>query len=1431
MPYENEIIIANVTSEGLVAGTEAAGADAGKIIIEEAGVLNNGTASATGKIVVSNGGLVSGVDVMRTGSLTISGGGTVSNANIESGGTVSILSGATLDGGRIYGGDAMHSSTCVVFSGGTAKNLAISGARVFVNAGGLGISNSVDRGVGYLVWGEAQDTTVNSGWFMIYDGATASRTTIRKGKLDVSSGAYADSVTVSGGSVVVLGTGRADNVVVSKGGSAIMRGQGVISNIDVYSGANIQLSGGVVSGGRVESGATFRVSKGAEVVGITLYGGLAYTDAFSVNTGGIARNAQVSGARFNVYGSAFDTVVAKAGAAQLVYGGLVSGTILLSGWEHLSAGASGYNTVLSGGYQTVHGSKSLAVSTTISKGYQNVFSGATAIDTVVSSGASIFVSGAVASRLTLVGAVSTVSCRGISGTTYYGTATLTPRALAFISSGGVVRDMVLSSGGSVNVYKGGVISNFYAVDSMNVLVANGAEIIGGSACGDKYSWTENYTSGGSTVKLSTSGGTVWGYINSGTVIRNFTLKTVTGAVNGAWYWMGTAGARSYSYDVTVEKMGRFQISRGTVERTQVLSGGTMRLYRYAAGDAAIANNTYVSGVYKGTRAQVFVNNETQMNDTVIGSGGQVWVSAGGTANRTLVNPNGILLVSSGGQATVDFNPWQGTITSNAGANVTYNARNYGVYLGNTTKGTVSRFNEKANFAVESGFSAMIYGGATLTDAAIESSGWMIFSGGVVNGLDIADKGSGHVSNGGVVSDVTISSGGFLSIRTGGRVTNIVVSAGGHFGIYNQAAGATIYGEFVLDLAGAKGLSQYMVYSAYQNIQSAHRLVKASEEIGNYEYYLISRTFDEAANYTFDLSVGGNVYTMAKDREIVDPLAKMTCGITSSSFTSGTYTLYDLRLVTAVDGGYVIDAVDTAAALATNGAAVNTADKMARWTSDTAADAVVNVASGMTTGNAWLELDGVELTKALYGTAENQAFAGAVNYKVNAGTTVKQLAAGAAKGGSVAAVNVTVAGGEFTNAFYAGGFGSVADRVKVDIADGTFSTNVFAGALCNYRATNTATTEGDILLKIVDGDFSKCLYAGAAVMAGNDFSAAAPVHTAGDITVELSGGTATGLDFCVYGGGYATGTNGANNATAAYTAGDVDITVSGGTWGGAPRGGRGIFGGVYAAGVIASVDDVDISIATGTVQNVYGGGWAQSNGTSIVTGDVAITISGGSVGHVFGGGAYSSASGGSTNVAGDVTITISGGTINGNVYAGGQLENSTVAGDATVVFTGAGAYTCGVYGYVTPPSATEGGTKTLDLTTFTGTLSGDIGGFDEVKFTTATAATLTAAAANVDNDEWVFDLAGTAGASPMLTWQDGTFAGDTVVLNLDGATVAPAAGWSIAAGLADANAKYTVNWSFATYDLALGEKIFGGDYDGYSLNVDGETGVLKFSKLA
>ena len=84
---------------------------------------------------------------------------------------------------------------------------------------------------------------------------------------------------------------------------------------------------------------------------------------------------------------------------------------------------------------------------------------------------------------------------------------------------------------------------------------------------------------------------------------------------------------------------------------------------------------------------------------------------------------------------------------------------------------------------------------------------------------------------------------------------------------------------------------------------------------------------------------------------------------------------------------------------------------------------------------------------------------------------------------------------------------------------------------------------------------------------------------------------------------------------------------------------------------------------------------------------------------------------------------------------------------------------------------------------------------------------------------------------MLTWEGGSFAGDTVELDLTGAT-APASVWQIATGLTAADAAFSVNTGDAAKSLALGDRIWGGVYDGYGFSFDAENGgLLKFSKLA
>ena len=265
--------------------------------------------------------------------------------------------------------------------------------------------------------------------------------------------------------------------------------------------------------------------------------------------------------------------------------------------------------------------------------------------------------------------------------------------------------------------------------------------------------------------------------------------------------------------------------------------------------------------------------------------------------------------------------------------------------------------------------------------------------------------------------------------------------------------------------------------------------------------------------------------------------------------------------------------------------------------------------------------------------------------------------------------------------------------------------------------------------------------------------------------------------------------------------------------------------VSASKVTAEAGNVTLTITGGEMGNVYGGGWSQKGGTSIV-GDVNLSISGGTVANVFGGGSTST-SGGST-YAEDVTITVSGGAITGAIYARGQGTDDHVTGTATVKFTGAEDLGCEVYGYSYVGSTANDATLTFNG--YTGTFSGKVGGFSSIAFNDGAAATI-ANTADVSNGAWEFDLSARDAEladTSLLTWSNADFAGDTVKVSFADATQAQA-GWSIA------DAAFTG----ATFDLWIGGSeiasvaydtaIADGDWAGWKFTSVG--GTLKFANLA
>jgi hypothetical protein len=741
--------------------------------------------------------------------------------------------------------------------------------------------------------------------------------------------------------------------------------------------------------------------------------------------------------------------------------------------------------------------------------------------------------------------------------------------------------------------------------------------------------------------------------------------------------------------------------------------------------------------------------------------------------------------------------------------------------GSVTGGNVNMYDGVMSDTAISGSVKVVLSGGTLADIDLQ---WgQIFScyGGTFSGGTIARPVSVYTVSNFHAEDLTIASGGLLRQQTNtatgqtwenDSIRNITVLAGGALRIYyGGMINSGFSGKLTLDLTGAKGCNTAMVQrnlSVFKN--NGEVLVIASEEVGDYQYLLAN--LDNIATTLNTQIAPGTVISL-------DPTYKAYNPFLGQSYTFNyDSTAKELWLVTAPEA-YAYTVAETAGALTTT---LNVKDRAAKWDSTTEYTAPVYLTSGMTTGNAWLEIAGLkdDAEATIYGTAAGQELDGAINLKLTGGS-IRNLAAGAANGGSVKGVNLEASGADFTGVVYAGGFGTVTGSVNTVISDGEFAKDFYAGALANYKNTTTATNVGNISLSIDGGEFTGNIYGASAVKAS-----VAAAHTAGDVSITLAGGNTTREDFCCFAGGYATG-----NAAAAtvYTVGNIDAVVSDGYWGEA-RAGRGFFGGVMASGVGAAAGNVTIDVTGGSFGNIFGGGWAQKGGVSTV-GDVDITISGNAtvITNIFGGGSHST-SGGTTNVE-NVTITVAGGNITGAIYAKGQADGDNVNGAANVIFTGATNFECDVFGYSYVGG--EASDATLSYSGYTGAFSGAIGGFAGITLDGATAMTLATDAADVSNGKWEFDLTarGTelAGTS-LLNWSGANFENDTIAVSFADETQAKA-GWNIAT-VAEAFSGTTFALMVGETEitgLAYNQQIASGDYAGWGFDL--ESGVLKFKQLA
>ena len=973
--------------------------------------------------------------------------------------------------------------------------------------------------------------------------------------------------------------------------------------------------------------------------------------------------------------------------------------------------------------------------------------------------------------------------------------------------------------GRINIYgvggESGALNNGSAITGGEIHVSNGGVANSTTISGGKI-----YISAGGRANSITFNTGVSVYLYKNGEMNDVTINgggviLLKGTANTTYLVNGSADVTGSAISTTLTR-GWIRVRVGGKASNTIVNGGNM--YVAYNGNAGAASSTTI---FDGT---VHVSNNGIASDATV-NGGNMSVYTGGVASNVIVNPNGTLTVNNGGSAEVVFNPWQGTVTSNEGANITYLTRDKGVYYGGAAAGLIEKGDSLDGLIVNAGNSAIVYGGGEMTSTTV-AGGEVTISGGeltstVINAGNMyvsagtatsttLSNGNVHVSEGGVASDTTVY-GGFMRVSSAGVVSNATIVSGGSLVL---DVGAVTRGALTVDLTGFTKTTDNngLINDLNRVADDTAVLVKISEWNVNSTFRVVSGQ-DKTKEVT--VTDGAATATLTSGLYITNPFTSVRYLWNGARLQGQTYTF----------GKYT----GTAGSLASNGQAanINDGDLATRWLDVTAFTSGNVYLAGETTNGkaAWLEIDGYEggAGTTLYG-AQGDAFSeGTVNINAKSGS-LRNLAAGANAGGTVKAVNLTFAGAELDGTGYAGGFGNVTDKVNTTITTGTFAKDFYAGALANKLTT--ATSVGNVSMTVAGGTFDGNIY-GASAVKTDSTKGTGTRHTAGDVTLTVTGGSTTkGAQACIFAGGYATGT-----ATGTvYKVDSVTATISGGSWGEA-AGGRGVFGGIFASGVEAQVlGDVNITISgDATMGNVYGGGWAQKTGAKSIVGDVNINIEGGTIANVFGGGSHSTSGG--TTETGDVTITVSGGNITGDIYARGQLDGDTT-GNAAVIFTGAADFSCGVYGYSYVGGVVGG--AALSFSAYTGEFSGKIGGFDGITFDGATAMELTTATADVSNGAWEFDLtdrASTLAGTSLLTWDEGSFENDSIKVSFADDTQAQG-GWNIVTDVGTFSGTtfcVEIGGTEIASGLAYNQQIASGDYAGWGFEL--ESGVLKFKQLA
>ena len=485
-------------------------------------------------------------------------------------------------------------------------------------------------------------------------------------------------------------------------------------------------------------------------------------------------------------------------------GAVVSGTILSSGASQYVTGSAANTFIYNGGHELVN-------------------NGGTTSNTFVTSGGLIDVNhGTTIGANIDVGAVENISSGGTASSTrvlFGGTLNA--------SSGGAADNTFVYAGGSLNVSSGGYASSTklssggyenvnYATDVAATIFSGGVlDVFGATGLSD----SAVVSAGGHLiVRYATASGTI---VSSGGVfdfLTDFSSAVGTVVLTG-----GTMNVDHQSlYDVGFGTASQTTVNGGT---ENIIHGIDVGAFIINSGSQEVSSGSWASGAILAAAGGQTVLSGANAIGTIVSSGGIQLTLSGGTAAGAIVSNGGLqwsigaasgTTVSSGGTQDV-WGSADGAVLLSGGvqlveiASIVTNT----IFSGGTQNILFAA--SVVSAAVSNGIQNVSSGGAAV-GTQLGSGGYQnIYVGGAVASTSF--NGGNQVIFAGAVVDAAVVSAGFQGVSSGGLATNaLLVSGGSQFVYYGGATSGTVISnggiETVVGTASATTISSGGVENVY-----------------------------------------------------------------------------------------------------------------------------------------------------------------------------------------------------------------------------------------------------------------------------------------------------------------------------------------------------------------------------------------------------------------------------------------------------------------------------------------------------------------------------------------------------------------------------------------------------------------------------------------